>query len=60
MIIHICDLCGQKVRAKEIVTIPFKGVGSLNFLDICPDCFNEILGKVKAIREAQEHGEGDD
>lgn len=58
MIIHICDLCGKKVRVKEIVTLQIKGDDKLNFLDICPDCFNEIWGKAKAIREAQEHGEG--
>lgn len=57
MIIHICDLCGKNVNKKEIVTIQFNGVDTLNFLDICPDCVNKISGKVKAIREAQEQKE---
>lgn len=58
MIIHICDLCGKKCGKKEIVNIQFKGDNKLNFLDICPDCTNEIWEKTKAVREAQEHGEG--
>ena len=58
MIIHICDLCGKKVDAKEIVNMHFGRVDISKFFDICPDCFNEILGKAKALREAQEHGDG--
>lgn len=58
MIINICDSCGKKMREKEIVTTQFKRDHVLKYLSICPDCFNEILKKAKAIQEAQEHGEG--
>ena len=58
MILHICDLCGKKMGEKEIVNIHFKRVDISRYLDICPDCFNEIWEKAKAIREAQEHEEG--
>ena len=39
---------------KEIVNIHFKRVDISRYLDICPDCFNEIWEKAKAIKEAQE------
>lgn len=58
MIIHICDLCGKKVGEKKIVNVRFRRADISRFIDICSDCYKEILGKAKAVQEAQEHGEG--